>query len=57
MIETFLHVQIPPMDCKVDYETKSTRWFFLFRRKDIHEINECAYQATVKAHSEGEFPV
>lgn len=56
MIETFLHVQIPPMDCKVDYETKIQDGFSYLEGKTFHEINECAYQATVKAHSEGEVP-
>lgn len=56
MIETFIHVQKPPIDCKVDCESKIKDGFSYLEGKTFHEINECAYQATLKAHSEGNVP-
>lgn len=56
MIETFLHVETPPMDRAVDREPQVQDGFDYLDGKTFHEVNECAYQATVKAHSGGGVP-
>lgn len=56
MIETFLHVEAPPADLAVDRETQICDGFDYLDGKSFHQINECAYQATLKAHSEGGVP-
>lgn len=56
MIETFIHTKLPPADRKVDQEPVVDDGFDYLNGMTFHEINECAYQATVKAHSEGGVP-
>ncbi len=56
MIETFLHINTPPADRSVDCEPQLEDGFHYLDGKTFHEINECAYQATVKAHSQGGVP-
>lgn len=56
MIETFLHIATPPCDRKVDPEPQMDDGFDYLDGRTFHEINECAYWATVKAHSEGGVP-
>ena len=56
MVETFIHVNTPPVDKAVDSETEIEDGFDYLEGKTFHEINECAYLATVKAHSEGKVP-
>lgn len=56
MIETFLHVETPPVDKAVDREPRVRDGFDYLNGRTFHEVNECAYQATVKAHSEGGVP-
>ncbi len=56
MIETFIHINTPPCDKKVDDEVQIEDGFGYLEGMSFHEINECAYQATVKAHSEGGVP-
>lgn len=56
MIETFLHVSVPPCDLAVDVEPRLKDGFEYLEGKTFHEINECAYRATLKAHSEGGVP-
>lgn len=56
MIETFLHLETPPADRPIDSEPRMQDGFDYLNGKTFHEINECAYQATVKAHSEGGVP-
>lgn len=56
IIETFLHVCTRPTDKKVISESEIEDGFDYLNGKTFHEINECAYKATVKAHSEGGVP-
>lgn len=56
MIETFLHLERPPVDKMFETETRVDDGFEYLNGKSFHEINECAYLATVKAHSEGGVP-
>lgn len=56
MIETFLHLNTPPANCVVDREQEVEDGFGYLEGRTFHEINECAYQATLKAHSEGGVP-
>lgn len=56
MIETFIHVRKPPADIAVESEPRIKDGFDYLDGKTFHEINECAYHATVKAHSEGGVP-
>ncbi len=56
MIETFIHLEMPPADKAVDPENEVEDGFDYLDGKTFHGINECAYQATVRAHSEGQVP-
>lgn len=56
MMETFIHIKIPPADRRVDDESRVDDGFNYLNGKTFHEINECAYLATLKAHSEGRVP-
>ncbi len=56
MLETFLHIKNPPADREVDREPELWDGFDYLDGKTFHEINECAYQATLKAHSQGGVP-
>lgn len=56
MIETFIHINTPPCNKEVDSETQIEDGFDYLDGMSFHEINECAYRATVKAHSEGGVP-
>ena len=56
IIETFLHVGTPPVNLKVDGEIQVDDGFGYLEGKTFHEINESAYLATLKAHSQGGVP-
>jgi len=56
VIETFIHVKKAPADLTIDSETGSRDGFNYLDGKTFHAINECAYEATVMAHSEGGVP-
>lgn len=56
MMETFIHLGMPPADKAVDPENEVEDGFDYLDGKTFHEINECAYKATVRAHSEGQVP-
>lgn len=56
MIETFLHVAAPPGDLPVYRETAIEDGFAYLDGKTYHQINECAYLATLEAHSAGGVP-
>lgn len=56
IIETFLHVKTPPVDRKVEESPEIQDGFDYLDGKTFHQINECAYMATLKAHSEGGVP-
>lgn len=56
IIETFLHVKQPPADTAVVKDSVMMDGFAYLDGKTMHEINECAYQATVDAHSSGGVP-
>lgn len=56
MIETFLHLAASPADREVDKEEEIRDDFDYLDGKTFAQINECAYQATVMAHSEGGVP-
>lgn len=56
IVETFLHINTPPVAQPIDSEPVVADGFNYLDGKTFHDLNECAYQATVKAHSEGGVP-
>lgn len=56
IIETFLHLAVPPVDITMDSEPDIADGFDYLDGKTFAQINECAFEATLKAHSEGGVP-
>jgi glucose-6-phosphate isomerase len=56
VLETFIHVEEHGSDLVIESEVKFNDGFEYLDGKGMNEINECAYQATVKAHYDGGVP-
>lgn len=56
LMETFLHIQQPFENCPIPPDNRADDDFDYLNHKDYAEVNEIAYQGTIKAHQDGGVP-